>query len=531
MRNRILKKYFLLAAITLILFIFLGLISSSYLNEMLRTRREAYPPIFVAKLIDLLGGADKIKGIQLLEEAQSNGPRPRVVLYNEKGEVIYRSVAPPPPPHPSSRGELPPPRPPDLVQEEVNLSLSSDFLAQFQNDYDFFSREPVDIGPAPKPDSPLRFLRFWGGGPPPMRPPSADVVIRLSGKPIYYIGFVGGPPPMRPPDGMERYLPILGPAILLLSLLLGVGVTISLIYASVRKKVSEADKVISEIQNGNLKARFEVHRKDEFGEAMLRFNKMADEIEALVEHLKFVETARNRILQELAHDLRTPVASLKNLIETLESQNERLEPAVKKELLQLSLREVDYFGQLVEDLLLLARVDEPKYRHENIQIPICDIMDEVLADCLSRPEYKQKQIEVVRNYAAIDAVVSGSWNLLYRMFRNAFENALSFAQSKITIDVAYESGVGLVIHIQDDGQGLTDEQLVSFGERKLSRQITSSEKGKRLSVGLGSVIIKKICEIHRGRVSIKNMRDPSGRVVGAILTIVFESDSIGSYEV
>lgn len=529
MRNRILKKYFLLAAITLILFIFLGLISSSYLNEMLRTRREAYPPIFVAKLIDLLGGSDKIKGIQLLEEAQASGPRPRVVLYNEAGEVVYRSIAPPPfEPNSESQQQH---RPPDFLKDEFNTNLPSEFLEKFQNDYDFFSREPLDVRPPPKPENPLRFLRFWGGGPPPMRPPSADVVIRLSGNPTYYIGFSGGPPPMRPPDGIERYLPILGPAILLLSLLLGVGVTISLIYASVRKKVSEADKVISEIQKGNLKARFDVHRKDEFGEAMLRFNKMADEIEALVEHLKFVETARNRILQELAHDLRTPVASLKNLIETLESQNERLESAVKKELLQLSLREVDYFGQLVEDLLLLARVDEPKYRHENIQIPICDIIDEVLADCLARPEYKEKQIEVIRNYVSIDAVVSGSWNLLYRMFRNAFENALSFAQAKITIDVAYEAGVGLVIHIQDDGHGLTDEQLVSFGERKLSRQITSSEKGKRLSVGLGSVIIKKICEIHRGHVSIKNKRDLSGKVTGAILTIVFENDSIGSYEV
>ena len=109
-------------------------------------------------------------------------------------------------------------------------------------------------------------------------------------------------------------------------------------------------------EKGNLKARFPIVRMDEIGQTMLRFNHMADEIEHLVERMKTVEASRASLLQELAHDLRTPVASLKNLIETVATKDASMQPALRVELMELALSECEYFERLVEDLLVIAQV-------------------------------------------------------------------------------------------------------------------------------------------------------------------------------
>jgi signal transduction histidine kinase len=503
-KNKLFTKYFLMAAVILIVFVVLGGIFTIFMSEQLHSHRNMIPPLFIAKLIDQLDSSDKLKAVKKFEEAQDNNMRSRIILYDQNGEVVYNKT--------NSQVE----------------KLKFEFIQKFSKDYDFFNNpaERKENAEGERRGGPAFFMFLFGGGPP--HPPGGDVIVRLSGEPIYYLGM--GPPQGFKPEGLERYLPLLRLLSLFVSLLLGGAVTISLIYASVRKRVVEADSVLTQIQGGNLKARFMVNRKDEFGEAMLRFNRMADEIEALVDHLKDVESSRNKILQELAHDLRTPVASLKNLLETIETQNEKLQPELRKELALLSLREVDYFGQLVEDLLLLAQVDEPKYRVENNKVILNEVIEEVISDCLSRPLYKDKKITVKKNYELTSAEIFGSYSLLYRMFRNAFENSLSFAKSQIQVDVKKVGASDMQIQIIDDGPGLSDEQMIHFGERKLSRQMISGEKSGRLSIGLGSVIIKKICKIHRGEVQIANKKqeDGSGRIAGAVLTIDFHDVKMNS---
>src|SRR5262249_45941559 len=147
---------------------------------------------------------------------------------------------------------------------------------------------------------------------------------------------------------------------MIIMVLVGIAVALLMIFRSLRDHVVSADHVISELQRGNLKARFPIERLDEIGAAKMRFNAMADEIERLVERLRSAESSRNNLLQELAHDLRTPVASLQSILESVFSMA-KMEPDVA-ELAELARKEVEYMGHLVEDLLLLAQLSEPSYR-------------------------------------------------------------------------------------------------------------------------------------------------------------------------
>jgi signal transduction histidine kinase len=197
-------------------------------------------------------------------------------------------------------------------------------------------------------------------------PPDGQLV-RLNQNPARFLFVKMGPPP--------GFLPIfaISTASLFISVLLGVGVALFSLLRSLQEKVNLADSVISELKKGNLKARFSIEKMDDVGKAMSRFNQMADEIERLVSQLKETEQSRMSLLQELAHDLRTPVASLKHLLETFQGEKEALSEALKKEMMGLALREVEYFERLVEDLLVLAQVNEPKYRADRKPVSFVDL--------------------------------------------------------------------------------------------------------------------------------------------------------------
>lgn len=490
-RTRIFQKYFLLAFTLLIAFVFFGFYFNAFLiKALMPARPEMMPPIFMARVIDRINPKDKIKAIEEFTSWRNEGPGPQLVLINESGEVLF-----------------PKDYPIDFNWGQVQKPLKP---------YDYTSIEKK--APDDKPPGP-----FFMPGPPGPNPgePRKNTLIRLADeKPLYLLI----PPPGPPGPGMGKdphmhspLFPFIGLVSLLVSLFLGVGVTISIIYYSVKKNVTVIDDVILELKNGNLKARLPIQRKDEFGQAMQRFNYMADEIEKLVNGLKTVEQARTKLLQELAHDLRTPIASLKNLIETLDSAKNKLDPHVQKELMSLSLKEIDYFERLVEDLLFLAQVREPAYQAQQNKVATTDILTEECDDCLLRYEHQGKQIKLEHNLDTNSSTIHGDSYLIRRLIRNVLENAFSFAQNKIKVTVATDT-TKLTIKIEDDGPGFSKEGLESFGQRRVTRKLDSKPDG-RLSVGLGSVVMKAIAEVHRGKVIAQNHKDRADKILGAVVTI------------
>lgn len=296
-------------------------------------------------------------------------------------------------------------------------------------------------------------------------------------------------------------------ASLVISILVGIGLSVIFVFRAVRKRALIADEVLDEMQNGNLKARFPIKKMDEIGLAMSRFNKMADEIERLVEQIQQADKSRMKLLQELAHDLRTPVASLKNLLETLHSKGPQMDAKLHTELNGLALKEVDYFERLVEDLLILAQVTEPRFQAGQDRVPLQPFLRHEAETLLSHLP-KKKALRLRQEFDSSPLVVTGDLHLLRRMLRNALDNAFSFANEEVTLGLHQTAEGEAEITILDDGPGFTAESSSSFGVRRISRRL-DAESGGRLSVGLGSVIMKNIAHLHRGSVEIGN-RDQKG---------------------
>lgn len=518
-KHKVFREYFLLASVILILTIFLGFfisrfVAESFKPERQQAQREMMPPLFLGKTIDHLNYPTKLEAIRAMESFHDKnmGPKPSLFLINENREILF------------GEGEI----------TQADLP-SAEILAALVNDYDFkFYGEKTEYRPLPPPEPGPGF-----GGPPgpppgggpggpggsggPMMPKQKSVIklkdVANDSHKYFLIIMPPAPKMFQPPQGMARVMPILGIGSLILSLLIGVGLTLFVIYLSVRKKVRDADFVISELHKGNLKARFAIDRNDEFGQAMLRFNQMADEIEHLVSHLKSVEVSRRKLLQELAHDLRTPIASLKTLLETLEMNSAKLDEKTKSELLSLSNKEISYFARLVEDLLVLSQVDEPKYSSVTSGVSVAQLLQEEIYDIeLKNP---LKKINFKSDFAEGEPLIQGDAKLLKRMLRNALENSVSFARSELWVSINDLGHGSYSISVADNGQGFRPDDLAHFGERRITRQIIDGGGQGRVSVGLGSVIMKKICEFHGGELRADNRIDENGVITGAIISFRF----------
>lgn len=485
--NRIFQKYFLIATSFILIFIVLGFVFNNYMMELMRpAKREFMPPIFIAKIVDRLNPNDKVKSLEELESWQNGPMGPKLTLVDDSGNCTYPK----------------------------NCKINFDW-AQVKKPTEAYEFVQVK-NPNELERKPPRFGFFPPPGLPPMHELNESTVIKLNqGTPLYLVISAGDPPPM-PPKG--AFGPWFGLGSLLISLFLGIGASIAVIYNSMKKGVSDADRVISEIKSGNLKSRFQVTRRDEFGQAMQRFNTMADEIEKLVHGLKMSEQARTKVLQELAHDLRTPLASLKNLVETLHVSLEKLDSDTRTELFTLSLKEIDYFERLVEDLLFLAQLKEPEYEKDQSQFNLSETVLEVADDTLYFFAQKGKKLELKDKLRDQNLMFPGDPHPIKRLVRNAVENACSFARATVTVEIDKSESKMIQITISDDGPGFKNEEIHNFGQRSVSRKIGTDDSG-RVSLGLGSVVIKTICDVYHGKVTAENRKDENGLVLGAILKI------------
>lgn len=462
--------------------------------------RRASPPEFIARMIDGLIMKGKLSDQEALKVFQDSSPDGgRFDLHISTADELmkqgFKREELPKEPYKNSRNEPGPPLPGEKP-EVVRLSGAGDRFLVTSIDFRAF--------PPPMPQGPPPGMGYPPPPPPPGGWPPDD--FRGGGLP---------PPPHGPPPGgfapgmgLGMLLPgtmrvlLINFSLLSIAILAASAVSLFVLFYSLRRRAAIVSEVIAKIQAGDLSARFPITKTDEAGRLMLEFNKMADEIERLVQNIKHSERARMGLLQELAHDLRTPVASLKALLENLHIGQERIPAGTREELTALAVQEVEYFERLVEDLLFLAQVNEPRYQIGHELVDFNELLEDELATVTTRYKALGKQIDVKVEMASVQAQLHGDAHLFRRLVRNAVENAFSFARTRVQVKVS-SVGEMLKLEVVDDGRGLTPEALVSFGEKRITRAVV--DEGGRLSVGLGSVIMKTIAQLHGGQISIENL--------------------------
>lgn len=296
---------------------------------------------------------------------------------------------------------------------------------------------------------------------------------------------------------------------LVVAVFLASGLSLLFLFYSLNKKAKIANQVIKELQEGNLKARLPLSKVDEVGGLTDSFNQMADEIESLVTKLHQDEKLKMEMLQELAHDLRTPLTSMKILNETFIHYSSVLTAEQIQDIKNTNLAEIDYLSRLVDDLLFLAQAEDLKYRNSTKKISLSLLISEQLEVLKKLYPKIQTQLSKSSLIENDPFEMTGNQHLLNRLIRNALDNAFSFAQSQVSIQLTNQNNKNLMIEVIDDGPGLNEESLRNFGQKKSSRSFEQNQNTistQRVSLGLGSVIMATIIKLYDGEIEIRNQK-------------------------
>jgi len=265
------------------------------------------------------------------------------------------------------------------------------------------------------------------------------------------------------------------------------------------RPLREIEATATAITAGDLSHRVEVENEHtEVGHVALALNAMLGRIEASDQRLR-------RFVADASHELRTPLAAVRAYAE-LFSRGAQSRPEDLARTMSGITREAERMSVLVEDLLLLARLDEGRpLEREPVQLD--DLVGEAVET--ARTLDPERKIELVSEPVA----VLGDRDRLRQVIDNLLSNVRSHtpAASPARVSVTRENGRA-VIEVGDSGPGLTEEELARVFER-FYRADTSRARASG-GVGLGLSIVAAVARAHGGSVRVSSEPD-----LGAIFRV------------
>ncbi|CAN5339071.1 HAMP domain-containing sensor histidine kinase [soil metagenome] len=280
-----------------------------------------------------------------------------------------------------------------------------------------------------------------------------------------------------------------------LALMVGLGPKLAERALRPLKSVST---VAGELRRGRLGSRVNLpdlkRRRDEVGEVASSFDAMAESLERLFRAERESKETLRRFVADASHELRTPLTSVLGYLDVLEESGDR-DPAIRHRALRAMREESGRMARLVEDLLVLARLDARREMPAEL-VDLGALTREVVAG-----NHPGRRIELAAPNGQVVPVLADR-EALRRVISNLLSNAVKYTPSGKGIRVSVErEDREAVLRVVDEGVGIPEEDLPHVFERFYRAE--GSRKGE--GSGLGLAIVKETVEALGGRTEAENM--------------------------
>jgi len=278
------------------------------------------------------------------------------------------------------------------------------------------------------------------------------------------------------------------------------------------KPLKKIEETAEQIAAGDLSARLENFEPDtEVGRLSTSLNIMLSRIEDSFAARAESENKLRRFVADASHELRTPLTSIRGFAE-LHRQGAVPEGEKTRELISRIEKESMRMGSLVEDLLMLARMDQSR-ELVMADVDLSHLVQEAVSSATAAgPDHP------ITSDIAVDIHTQGDADKIYQVITNLLANARAHTPVGTAIHVAtYSNKDGSYVTVADKGPGLTAQDQMHIFER-FYRVDTSRQRSSNDGSGLGLSIVDEVMKAHGGTVSVAS--EPGN---GATFTLHFKA--------
>lgn len=333
-------------------------------------------------------------------------------------------------------------------------------------------------------------------------------------------------------SGREQHpVPLLGGKglffVFVLAVMIGIALFIVYFLLLTKKFILYIDQLssgIQEISYGNFDARVEINNEDEFGWIAQQINKMARDLKELMEAERKNEKARNDLVTNVAHDLRTPLTSIIGYLD-LAIRRPDLEDSVKEKYISIAYDKSKRLEGLIEDLFSYTKYSSGEVSLNLGKIDMVKFMEQMIDEFY--PSFQEEGLEYSFQVNSRHIRMEGDGDLLARAFANLIGNAIKYGKDGKTIRIGLEKKEEDVsVYIVNYGKVIPEKELLNIFDRFY--RVEASRSSETGGTGLGLAIAKKIILMHGGSISVKS--DFDGTVFHVALPLLKESEEMDKDE-
>ena len=291
----------------------------------------------------------------------------------------------------------------------------------------------------------------------------------------------------------------------LLRLSAGIAVAVlclsGLLSRVLTRKISQLLTAIARVREGAYSHRAEVKGRDEIAQ-------LAEEFNSLTDRLQTTETARRRFVSDASHELKTPLAAIRLLTDSI-LQTKNIDPATAREFVADIGAEAERLSRITEDLLRLTRLDSGVLEPPTV-VDVLPVLEQVMR--MMSLVAQEKGTDLTYR-AEGTCTVLASRDEIHQVIYNLTDNAVKYTPPGSTVQVSLlHQGDQVVLRVEDNGPGIPEGDLPRIFERFY--RVDKARSRAAGGTGLGLAIVSDTVSKRGGTVEAANR--PGG---GAVFTV------------
>ena len=230
-------------------------------------------------------------------------------------------------------------------------------------------------------------------------------------------------------------------------------------------------------------------------------NDLIKERQLVISEKEEKDAIKRQLTQNIAHELKTPVSSIQGYLETI-INNKDLPTDILEDFIAKSYTQTTRLSSLLHDIANLTRIDEAPELIQREQVDIGELIKEVISDVSL--QLKEKEIAVINHTENQKLFCYGNLSLLYSVFRNLFDNTITYAGNNIAIEIEQykEDPNTYYFSYSDTGVGIEEKHLTRIFERFY--RVDKGRSRKVGGTGLGLAVAKHAVLFHNGEITAQS---------------------------